>query len=1526
MRRKIQGFDCDAAGNPQAKGLYDPAYEHSNCGVGFIARMNAGPSHELVQDAVKILVNLEHRGAVGGDKSTGDGAGLLMQIPDEFFQGICKEEEIDLPKLGAYGVGMLFLPTEEKLRERCEKALEKIIKAEGAEVLGWRDVPVDSEHLGKLSLATMPCFRQVFIGQGKIDKKDFELKLYVIRQLATKEIEKWDGDFSQFYVNSMSSRTILYKGMLTGTQLITFYPDLNDSRFKSCFAVVHQRYSTNTLPTWHLAQPFRYLAHNGEINTLRGNINHMRAREAIMESDLFGDDLKKLMPIIDEEGSDSAVFDNALELLVAAGRSIPHAMMMMIPEAWGTRYLMGEDKRAFYEYHASIIEPWDGPASIAFTDGDRYIGAVLDRNGLRPSRYTITTDGLIVMASETGVLDIPDEKIQHRGRLQPGKMFLVDLHQHRIVADTELKGKIVRQMPYRRWVNENRIDLRGLQAPSEIPSVEPEVLRRWQHAFGFTEEELKMILSPMASNGQEAIGSMGNDAALAVLSDRPRLLFEYFRQLFAQVTNPAIDPLREELVMSLMSFVGRQCNLLEETPQHFRKLKIPHPVLSPEDLDKLREADKPDLVTREIDMLFPADGDGAALEKAMNSMFKQAEEHIDNGATILILSDRNVNQENAAIPSLLAVSGLHHHLIRCGKRTQAGIIVDSGEAREVMHFALLIGYGASAICPRVAFFTIAEMADSGLLEKNLTAETASDNFITAIKKGLLKTFSRMGISTIRSYHEAQIFEAVGLSKKFVDKYFTHTASRIEGVGIGEIAREAVERHRRGYPSFGAPSNLLNVGGEYHVRMGGERHMWTPEAIYTLQYATRSNDYQAFKKFAEITNEQSVKHAALRGLFKFKKREPVPIEEVEPVEKITPRFVTAAMSFGSISREAHESIAIALNRLGGRSNSGEGGEDPARYIPLPNGDSKRSAIKQVASGRFGVTTEYLINADELQIKVAQGAKPGEGGHLPGHKVSPEIARVRHTTPGVSLISPPPHHDIYSIEDLAQLIFDLKMSNPKANVSVKLVSEVGVGTVASGVAKAKADLVLISGSEGGTGASPLTSIKYAGLPWELGLAETQQSLVMNHLRDKIVVQVDGQLKTGRDLAIAALLGAEEFGFGTAVLVTLGCIMMRKCHLNTCPVGVATQDDRLRKRFTGMADYVERFLRFVAENLREQMAALGFRTLDEMIGRVDCLEMETALDHWKTKGLDFSSMLAIPDDPGVGLRRTKKQEHTVMQALDQELIQKCKPALENGENVRLDMPIRNINRTVGATLSGEVVAAHGAKGLPEDTIEVQFTGSAGQSFGAFLAPGVSFRVVGDANDYLGKGLSGGKIIVVPPKEASIVPHENTICGNVILYGATSGEIYLRGMVGERFAIRNSGAKAVVEGVGDHGCEYMTGGVVVVLGTTGYNFAAGMSGGIAYVYDESEMFETRCNLDMVDLESVWEKEDVFQLRTLIENHYKYTNSGVAQRILDKWVTHYPKFVKVMPVEYRKVLQRMKEAEFKDSETVSVTEEVFNG
>ncbi len=1502
------------------RGLCDPAFEHDGCGVGFVARLDAEPHHAVVEGAIRILARLEHRGAVGGDKATGDGAGLLVQVPDAFLRQQCAATGIELPAPGDYAVGMLFLPTDAALAERCARIVQTTSLGEGCVFLGWRHVPVVSDVLGDFARATCPDVRQVFLGRGSVPAAVFERKLYVIRRLVEKETSRLD-EAKGFYVASLSSRTIVYKGLLSGSQIPMFYPDLRDDRFASAFGVVHQRYSTNTFPSWNLAQPFRMLAHNGEINTLRGNVNRMRAREPELASPVFGADIEKLKPIVVEGGSDSAALDNVVELLVMGGRSLPHAMMMTVPEAWGARYIIGEDRRAFYEYHSAFMEPWDGPAALVFTDG-RCVGATLDRNGLRPARYTVTRDGLVVLASETGVLEIEASRILERGRLRPGKMLLVDLEQHRIIPDAEVKRAVSLQRPYRRWVAANRIELRGLLMPSRIPAEDPAVLRRKQHAFGYTNEELRMVLGPMAARGQEAVGSMGNDAALAVLSTRPQLLFAYFKQLFAQVTNPAIDPLREELVMSLMSFVGRQRNLLDETPEHCRQLKLPHPILTPEDMLRLRGADHPDVVVREIDTLFPVSGGAAALERALQSVCEQAEKHIAEGATILVLTDARMNAERAPIPALLATAGLHHHLIRRNLRTACGLLVESGEPREVMHFALLLAYGASAICPTVAFSTIRELAEAGLLERPASPEEAMDSYITAIKKGLLKTFSRMGVSTIRSFHGSQCFEAVGLSRKLVDAYFCGTVSRIGGIGLEEIAAESLARHACAFPSTGDPPRLLDLGGLYQNRIGGEQHLWDPIAIYKLQQAVRLGDEAAYRVYADRMDAQPDGPVTLRSLFRFRNGVSVPLEEVEPAESIICRFASAAMSLGSISKEAHEAIATALNRLGARSNCGEGGEDPERYAPLPGGASRRSATKQVASGRFGVTIEYLVNADELQIKIAQGAKPGEGGQLPAHKVSAEIARVRHTTPGVTLISPPPHHDIYSIEDIAQLIYDLKCANPAARVSVKLVSEAGVGTIAAGVAKAGADMILIAGHDGGTGASPLTAIKHVGLPWELGLAETHQTLIRNRLRDRVRLQVDGQLRTGRDVAIAALLGAEEFGFGSPLLVSLGCVMMRQCHMNTCPVGVATQDPELRKRFAGRPEHVERFLRFVAEDLRRHMARLGFRTVDEMVGHPDRLEAALLSGHPKARLLDFAGLLHALEEGGV--RCTRAQDHRLDGALDYELIRRAQPALNGGSKVAIDLPVRNVHRAVGTMLSGEIARRHGLRGLPEDTIRVALTGSAGQSLGAFLAAGVTIRLEGDANDYVGKGLSGGKIIIVPPAGARFAAHENVIIGNVALYGATGGELYACGVAGERFAVRNSGARAVVEGVGDHGCEYMTGGVVVVLGETGYNFAAGMTGGAAYVYDESGTFDTRCNLDVVDLESVACAADEATLRGLIERHHEHTGSERAAAILRDWEAALPLFVKVMPIDYRRALERMRLGEDVDRETVSATEEVF--
>ena len=1508
-------------GNPRRPpGLYDPAFEHDSCGVGFVARLDAEARYSVVEDAIQVLMNLEHRGAVGGDKATGDGAGIMLQIPDDLLRAECSKEGIALPEPQAYAVGMVFLPRADRDAGRCEAAVDETVRTEGLEVLGWRRVPIEPDVVGEFARSRQPRIRQCLVADNSLGPEAFRRKLYVVRRAIENRIAEWGDRYQDFYISSLCNRTIVYKGMLTGTQLPAFFPDLRDPRFASAFGMVHQRYSTNTFPSWPLAQPFRFLAHNGEINTLRGNVDHMRAREADLESPLFGQDVDKIKPVIVAGGSDSAMLDNTVELLAMGGRSLPHALMMTVPEAWGEQFLMGEDKRSFYEYHAAIMEPWDGPAALSFADG-RYVGAALDRNGLRPARYAVTRDGLVVLASETGVLDIPGENVLQRGRLQPGKMLIVDLEQHRILSDNEIKGSISRQRPYRRMVEENRIELRGLLMPSEIPPEEPDLLRRKQRLFGYTEEELKLIISPMAARGQEAVGSMGNDASLAILSESPQLLFAYFKQLFAQVTNPAIDPLREELVMSLMGFLGRERNLLAETPEHCRRLKLPHPILTPEDMVRLRNAIHPDVVVGQIDMLFEAKGEGEALERALDAVFSEAERHIANGATVLILTDRNADGHRAPVPSLLATSALHHHLIRRGLRTAAGILVETGEAREVMHFPLLIAFGANAICPYLAFTTVRQLAESGMLEGPQTPHEAADSYIIAVNKGLLKTFSRMGISTIRSFSGSQIYEAVGLSEDLIDRYFYGTVSRVGGIGLAEIAAEVRARHSLAFDGTGPVARILPPGGAYRNRVNGEKHLWSPEAVYKLQHALHMDDYGTFKEYVDLIDSEQV---TLRSLLRLKARDPVPLDQVESVDSIVPRFVSGAMSLGSIGKEAHETIAVALNRLGCRSNSGEGGEDPDRYVPLPDGDSKCSRTKQVASGRFGVTTEYLMSADELQIKIAQGAKPGEGGQLPGHKVSADIARVRHTTPGVTLISPPPHHDIYSIEDIAQLIYDLRSVNPAARISVKLVSEAGVGTVAAGVAKAKADMILIAGHDGGTGASPFTAIKHVGLPWELGLAEAQQTLIQNRLRQRVRLQVDGQLRTGRDLAIAAFLGAEEFGFGSIVLVSLGCVMMRKCHLNTCPVGVATQDQNLRSRFAGRPEHVERLFRFIARDLREHMAAMGFCTVDEMVGRTEMLEEATSQANGKAGRLDLSRLLH--SSPSQATRYVTTEDVDPDESLDLHLLREAQPALERRESVRLDFPVRNVHRTVGSTLSGEIVKRFGSGGLPDDTIAIALSGSAGQSLGAVLAPGVTIRVEGDANDYLGKGLAGGKLIVVPPEGTRIVAHENTIVGNVVLYGATGGETYICGMAGERFAIRNSGARAVVEGLGDHGCEYMTGGVVVVLGRTGHNFAAGMSGGIAYVHNESGLFDTRCNLDMVDLESVMARDDVAQLRAMLESHVRYTGSARAEWILEHWEERLPHFVKVMPIEYRKSLERMRLREDAHQETISATEEVYRG
>jgi glutamate synthase (NADPH/NADH) large chain len=1493
-------------GPPPAQGLYDPRHEHDACGVGFVVHIKGQKSHDIVAKALQVLVNLLHRGACGCEPNTGDGAGILIQMPDRFLRKVCAGLGIPLPPPTEYGCGLVFLPRDAAQRGQVQGLLHAIVEAEGQRLLGWRDVPTDDRLLGATARSVEPHIKQVFIGRGRgvADHAAFERKLYVIRKQFEKAVAALDIPERAFaYVPSLSSKTLIYKGMLSADQITTMYPDLTDPDLESALALVHQRFSTNTFPSWPLAHPYRYIAHNGEINTLRGNINWMRAREALCRSRLLGDDLPKVFPVTREGLSDSATFDNVLEFLVMNGRSLPHAILMMIPEPWQNHESMSPERRAFYEYHASLMEPWDGPASIAFTDGT-VIGAVLDRNGLRPSRYYVTKDDLVVMASEVGVLDIPPERVLVKERLHPGRIFLVDTAQGRIIDDEEIKATLAAEHPYADWLRENLVRLEDLP-PRPVPEADHATVLQRQVAFGYTHEDLRLIMAPMARDGEEPVGSMGTDTALAVLSNRPRPLYDYFKQLFAQVTNPPLDQIREELVTSMESTIGPEGNLLEAAPESCRQIHLKVPVLSNEDLARLRHLDHPWFRSITLPMLYPVAEGAAGLERALTALQERASRAIADGYNILILSDRGVDRAQAAIPSLLATSAVHHHLVRRGERTRCGLVVESGDAREVHHFCLLIGYGAGAVNPWVAFETLDDMLRQGLLT-GVDRDRAIRNYIKALNKGILKVMAKMGISTLQSYCGAQIFEAIGLDTELVRTYFTGTASRVSGVGLDVIAEEVRLRHHRAFPERPVGDLDLDWGGEYQWRRDGEFHMVNPDMIAKLQHATRSGSYALFKEYTRIVDDQSRRRATLRGLIRLKPAErPIPLEEVEPVESIVRRFATGAMSYGSISQEAHETLAIAMNRIGGKSNTGEGGEDPARYRRDPNGDWRRSAVKQVASGRFGVTSEYLVNADDLQIKMAQGAKPGEGGQLPGHKVYPWIAKVRFATPGVGLISPPPHHDIYSIEDLAQLIYDLKNANPRARIHVKLVAEVGVGTVAAGVAKAHADVVLISGHDGGTGASPLTSIKHGGIPWELGLAETQQTLVLNKLRDRIVVQVDGQLKTGRDVVIAALMGAEEYGFSTAPLVVLGCIMMRVCHLNTCPVGIATQDPELRRRFSGKPEYVVNFFRFLAQEVREYMAQLGFRTMDEMIGRVDRLDFEPALDHWKARGLDLSSILYQPDmPPEVARRCVVAQDHGLEKSLDSTtIIPACREAIEHARPVRLALPIRNVNRAVGTMLGSEVTRRWGGQGLPDDTIRIHFTGSAGQSFGAFLPRGITLVLEGDANDYWGKGLSGGRLIVYPPRQATFVPEENIIIGNVALYGATGGEAFVRGVAGERFAVRNSGAHAVVEGVGDHGCEYMTGGRVVVLGRTGRNFAAGMSGGIAYVLDVDGDFKRRCNLGMVDLEPLDQAEDINLVRDLIERHVAVTGSTYAAAILAAWIDTQPRFVKVMPRDYKRVL-----------------------
>jgi glutamate synthase (ferredoxin) len=1509
---------------PPKQGLYDPQFEHDACGVGFVVNIKGNKSHQIVRDALTVLINLNHRGACGCEANTGDGAGILMQMPHEFLQQVCEVEKIALPNPGQYGSGILFMPRAEGGRRKCERAFERIVKEEGQTFLGWRSVPTNNAALGKTARSGEPVMRQVFIGRNPalVDDMAFERKLFVIRKRAEKEIRYTAGaGKGVFYVPSLSQKTIVYKGMLLTEQMDDYYPELKDPAMKSALALVHSRFSTNTFPSWERAHPYRYIAHNGEINALRGNVNWMHARQAMFESPAFGDDMKKLLPIVNTDGSDSAMFDNCLEMLVLSGRSLPHAIMMMIPEPWANHETMSDEKKAFYEYHSCLMEPWDGPASIAFSDG-KMIGAILDRNGLRPSRYYVTKDDMVIMASEVGVLEIEPDRVLEKGRLQPGRIFLIDTEEGRIVADEEIKNKIAAEKPYREWINKYMVELGKLPDAQKLPDSPNELLLQRQQAFGYTFEEQKVVLTPMARDGVEAVGAMGADTPLAVLSEKPQLLYNYFKQLFAQVTNPPIDCIREEIITSAETTIGSERNLLDPQPESCNLIELKSPILTNEELAKLQQINQPGFKSITLPILFNVAEGEAALVKALDEICAKASEAIKAGSNIIILSDRGVSKDLAPIPALLAVSGLHHHLIREGTRTRVGLVLESGEPREVHHFALLIGYGVGAINPYLAFETIDEMIRQGLLV-NIDHKTAIKNFVKSGVKGVVKVTSKIGISTIQSYRGAQIFEAVGLNQSVVEKYFTGTASRIGGVGLDVIAEEAHRRHQRAFPDRAVTSPVLDSGGYYQWRYDGERHLFNPESVHKLQKSCRLGSYEIFKDYARLINDQSQEACTLRGLLGFKfAATPISIDEVEPVESIVKRFKTGAMSFGSISKEAHETLAIAMNRLGGKSNTGEGGEDPARFTPEANGDSKCSAIKQVASGRFGVTSHYLVNAQEIQIKMAQGAKPGEGGQLPGKKVYPWVAKVRHSTPGVGLVSPPPHHDIYSIEDLAELIHDLKNANQKARISVKLVSEVGVGTIAAGVAKAHADVVLISGFDGGTGASPQTSIKNAGLPWELGLAETHQTLLLNNLRSRIAVETDGQLKTGRDVVIAALLGAEEFGFATAPLVVIGCIMMRVCNLDTCPAGIATQDPRLRKHFTGNPDHVVNFMKFVAQEARELMAQLGVRSIPEMVGRTDLLEAKNAINHWKQRGLDFTNILYQPKvAASVGRHCKIQQDHGLDKSMDNAiLLHLCKPAIEHKKRVAAQLPIRNVNRVVGTILGSEITRRHGPEGLPEDTIQILFKGSAGQSFGAFMPKGITWTLEGDANDYLGKGLSGGKIILFPPEGSSFVPEENIITGNVAFYGATSGEAYIRGMAGERFCVRNSGVNAVVESIGDHGCEYMTGGKVVILGKTGRNFAAGMSGGVAYILDEAGDFPTRCNMQMVAIEKLEDAEEIAELQAMIQRHHKYTKSSRAAAILANWEANLPKFVKVMPKDYKRMLAaiaRAKQAGLSGDEAV---------
>jgi glutamate synthase domain-containing protein 2/glutamate synthase domain-containing protein 1/glutamate synthase domain-containing protein 3 len=1495
--------DAPAPNGPS--GLYDPKYEHDACGVALVAKLWGEATHAVVEKGLEALANLEHRGAAGADPTTGDGAGILLQIPDAFFRGVAAG--VELPPPGRYGVGVCFLPTDPEQRAAIEQMIEATVEAEGQRVIWWRDVPVDDRYCGNTARVSQPEIRQVLIEASPdvVDQEHFERKLYVIRRL----IEREAG--TAIALPSFSSRTIVYKGMLTAPQLPRYFTDLRDPRVASRLALVHSRFSTNTFPSWHLAHPYRMLAHNGEINTLRGNVNWMRARESQLASELFGDDLKKVMPVIQGGGSDSATLDNLLELLVLSGRSIPHAMMMMIPEAYRTRKDLDPDVKGFYDFHSCLIEPWDGPAAVVFTDG-KIAGATLDRNGLRPGRWIQDTEGYVVLASETGVLSVAPEHIQRKGRLQPGKMFLLDLEDGKIIDDEQVKRRVARQQPYGEWYRDSVVHI------DDLPDREPltpriERLRSKQLAFGYSQEDLKLVIAPMATKAEEPVVSMGNDVSLAVLSDRQPALFSYFKQLFAQVTNPPIDPIREAIVMSLQVGVGRERNLLNEDPEQAHQLVMDQPILRNHELEKLRQVSHDVFDAATLDITWPIEGGVAGMEERLTALCEEAARYVEHDANILILSDRNLGPERVAMPSLLAVAAVHQHLVRRGTRLSTGLVIESGEPRQIHDMATLIGFGASAINPYLMFESLDELADRALLPVDLDRDEAEQRIVKAIGKGLMKTISKMGISTIQSYCGAQIFEAVGLERDVIDKHFTGTASRIGGIGLEELAKEALERHYRAYPR--TDRDLLPVGGVLQWRRDGEIHNWNPDTISKLQHSVRKTEgdsWTTYEEFAKLANDDAIRKGTLRGLMKLQTLpEPLPLDQIEPATQIVKRFTSGAMSLGALSREAHETLAIAMNRMGAKSNTGEGGEDPERFTADANGDERRSAIKQIASGRFGVTIHYLVNADQLQIKMAQGAKPGEGGQIAGLKVDDYIAKIRHSTPGVGLISPPPHHDIYSIEDLKQLIYDLRCANPGASTSVKLVSEVGVGTVAAGVAKANADHVTISGGEGGTGASPQSSIHGAGIPWEIGLAETQQTLVLNDLRSRIVVEVDGQMKTGRDVVVAALLGADEFGFSTAPLIAMGCVMMRVCHLNTCPVGIATQDPELRSRFEGTADHVVNYLMNVAEEARRLMAALGIRRFEDLIGRAELLDMDEAIDHWKAQKVDLSMVLASPDVPaGVARRHTRGPDPVLEDALDWALVRQCGPALEHGEQVKLGpISLRNVNRTVGGILSGEIARRFGYAGLPEGTIEIQLTGSAGQSFGAWLAPGVTLALRGETNDYAGKGLSGGIIAVRPPEMALFRAEENMIVGNTVLYGATSGRAFFRGLAGERFAVRNSGASTVVEGVGDHGCEYMTGGRVVVLGPTGRNFAAGMSGGIAYVLDVDHRFDHRCNTELVDLDPVTDEDDA-ELRALISEHAQRTGSLVARNLLSQWERGArDRFIKVMPRDYKKALAEQAQA-----------------